>query len=80
MPWCFSMVNGRLAEIFFECDKKDKPKIVGHCYVRREEYETKREQRMIDVDITRARVVFRHKTYRLIRLGDEEKNPSTNAC
>ena len=44
--WCFALVNGRLAEIFFD----RKFGIWGYCCVKRKEY-NKREQRMIDADI-----------------------------
>jgi len=46
MSWCFAIVNNRLAEIYFE-EKMDKPKIIGYCYVKKEEYKTKREQKWI---------------------------------
>ena len=51
--WCFAIINGRLAEIYF--DKKYG--IYGHCYVERKEY-TKREQKMIDSDIKRYQFVY----------------------
>lgn len=44
--WCFAIVNGRLAEIHF----KKGLGIWAHGYVKRSEF-SKREQKMIDVDI-----------------------------
>lgn len=34
MNWCFAIVNGKLAEIYFETNK-GKPKILGHCLVKK---------------------------------------------
>lgn len=40
MSWCFAIINGRLAEIYFNETKKG-PKFLGHCYVEKSEYTTK---------------------------------------
>ena len=62
--WCFAIVNNRLAEIFFENnDRKKKSTVWGHCYVKRSEYKTKREQRQIDTDIKKCRFTYRNKKY-----------------
>lgn len=62
--WCFAIVNNKLAEIFFENDdKKKKSTVWGHCYVKRNEYTTKREQRRIDKDIKNAVFTYRNKKY-----------------
>jgi len=56
--WSFAIVNGRLVEIYFE-------KGIGfwaHCYVKRNEY-SKREQRMIDVDIKKFIFSYRKGFY-----------------
>ena len=37
MTWCFALVNGRLAEIYFNKTKKD-VRFLGHCYVEKSEY------------------------------------------
>ncbi len=67
MSWCFAIINGKLSELFFE-PGKTKPKILGHCYVKREEYKTKREQKMIDEDIAKYKFSHRNKIYKdLIR-------------
>jgi len=56
--WCFAVVNGRLAEIYF--DKKSG--VNAHCYVKREEF-SKREQKMIDTDIKKHKFSYRKKIY-----------------
>lgn len=63
MSWCFAIVNGRLAEIYFNETKKG-IKFLGHCYVDRSEYKTKREQKWIDKDLVRHRFSYRNKNYR----------------
>jgi len=65
MSWCFAKVNNRLAEIFFDEGKNKEPLIIGHCYVRRDEYKTKKEQKWIDVDLKKIKVVYRNKQYRI---------------
>ena len=56
--WCFAIVNGRLAEIYF----KKKYGIYGHCYIKKREY-NKTEQRMIDTDIKKCQFIFRKGYY-----------------
>ena len=58
------MVNGKLAEIYFEI-KRGKPKINGHCYVKREEFKTKAEQKMINDDTKKYRFTWRNKIYKI---------------
>lgn len=65
MSWCFAILNGRLAEIFFERKENEKePKIMGHCYVSVSEYKTKKEQKMIEQDTKRYHFSYRNKVYR----------------
>ncbi len=60
--WCFAMLNGKLAEIHFK--KKNGESIIwGHCYVKREEFKTKREQRMIDDDTKKVQLTWRKGVY-----------------
>lgn len=66
MFWCFAKVNGKLAEIYFEPRKKGEPKILGHCYVKKEGYKTKKEQKYIEEDITKARLSYRQGNYKRI--------------
>ena len=68
MGWCFSKVNNRLAEIFFNEKKNGKIEIWGHCYVKREEYKTKKEKKWIDEDTKRFKVVYRNKKYKIVYL------------
>lgn len=65
MGWCFALVNGRLAEIFFK-ERRRNNRIWAHCYVRKEEYKTKREQQQIKQDTARVRVSYRSKKYKLL--------------
>jgi hypothetical protein len=62
MNWCFAMVNGKLSEVYFEKDKKCK--VFGHCYVRLNEYKTKKEKNMIKADIKRCWFVYRKGRYK----------------
>lgn len=68
MYWCFAIINGKLAEIFFEPRKRGEPKILGHAYVKREKYKTKREQKYIEVDTSKFKLSYRNKKYK--RLGE----------
>lgn len=70
MSWCFAIVNGKLAEIFFDemtekARTKKQMRIFGHCYVKKEEYETKKEQQWIAKDTKEMRLVYRNNVYKL---------------
>ena len=67
MPWRFAILNNRLAEIYFDKDKQNRVKIQGHCYVAKNEYKTKQEQKWIEIDTRKTRVVYRNKKYRLVK-------------
>jgi len=66
MPWCFAIVNNRLAEIYFDETKKG-PKNIGHCYVKKEDYKTKKEQRYIKEDTAKFRFVYRKGKYKRVK-------------
>lgn len=66
MSWCFAIVNGKLAEIYFDKKKNSQTKIWGHCYIEKRDYKTKQEQKWIKQDTKRVRVVYRNKKYKLI--------------
>lgn len=66
MPWCFGIVNNKLAEIYFE-KKNKKVKILGHCYVKESEYKTKKEKGWIRKDTQKVRVVYRDNKYKLLK-------------
>lgn len=66
--WCFAIVNGRLAEIYFD----RKYGIYGHCYVKRKEY-NKREQKMIDSDIKKCHFVYQKGYYIDKKRGIKQK-------
>lgn len=63
MSWCFSIVNNRLAEIYFN-DRRKKHKIFGHCYVARKDYKTKQEKDWIRQDTNKLRFVYRNGRYK----------------
>ena len=48
--WCFAIVNNRLAEIHFAKGLG----IWAHAFVKRSEFHTKKEQKMIDEDIKKC--------------------------
>lgn len=65
MSWNFVIVNNRLAEIYFDERKKVRaPKIFGHCYVKRSEYKTEKEQRWIKEDTAQYKFIYRNGQYR----------------
>lgn len=67
MSWCFATINNRLAEIYFDETKKG-PKIRGHCYVKKKEYKTKKEQKLIIEDTAKFRFVYRNRKYKRIKI------------
>lgn len=68
--WCFAIVNGRLAEIYF-CKKYG---IHGHCYVKKEEF-SKREQKMIEDDTKKCGFAYRDGFYIDKINGIKQKKP-----
>ena len=68
MNWCFAIVNGRLAEIFFE-KKGNNIDFLGHCYVKKEEYKAEKEQRMITEDTKKFRLTYRKGDYKLLNIN-----------
>ena len=61
--WAFAIVNGRLAEIYFNSDGGVRD-IYGHCCVKRSEYKTKSEHNMIDKDIKKFHLSYRNNKYK----------------
>ena len=72
--WAFALINGRLAEFNFEINKGKFYMGMGHCYVKRREYKTKYEQRMIDKDNEKYRFTYVNKKYR--RVGEKKIIPT----
>lgn len=72
--WAFALINGRLAEFHYEVIKGKSYITYGHCYVKRNEYKTKYEQRWIDKDTEKNRFTYRHKQYR--RVGEKKILPT----
>lgn len=68
MSWCFAIVNNRLAEIYFNETKNGKPEFLGHCYIKKDEFKTKKEQKLIIRDIEKVQLAYRNKKYKLIIL------------
>ncbi len=63
MNWCFGLVNGKLAEVFFK--KKGKTHIfLGHAYVKELEYNTKKEKAWIKSDIIKVQLNYSNGVYR----------------
>lgn len=61
--WSFALINGRLADIYFEAGK-GLAGISGHGYVKREWYKTKHEKRMLEADTKKYNLIYRNKKYR----------------
>lgn len=72
--WAFALINGRLAEFHYEVIKGKSYMTYGHCYVKRSEYKTKKEQRWIDKDTEKNRFTYRNKQYR--RVGEKKVLPT----
>ena len=68
MNWSFGLVNGKLAEVFFE-KKGKKPKIVGHAFVKKTEYKTKKEKTWIDCDTVKVQLEYKNGRYKKINNG-----------
>lgn len=62
MGWCFAIVNGKLAEIFFE-RKKGKLYFLGHCYVKKEKYKTKQEINWVKKDTEKFNFSYQKGEY-----------------
>jgi hypothetical protein len=63
MGWSFALMNGRLAEIFFDHKKNGEPIIRGFCYVSKSEYKTKKERLWIKTDTKRYHFTYKNKKY-----------------
>lgn len=66
MDWCFGLVNNRLAEIYFE-KKKGTVKYMGHAFVKKSEYTTKREKEWITKDTSRIRLTYKNRKYTSVK-------------
>ncbi len=71
--WDFSLINGRLAEFHYEISKGKFYMTYGHCYVKREEYKTKKEHQWIDKDTEKYRFTYQKGKYR--RAGEKTLLP-----
>ena len=71
--WAFALINGRLAEFHYEISKGKFYMTYGHCYVKRSEYKTKKEQTWIKKDTEKYHFTYRNKKYR--RVGERTPLP-----
>ena len=62
MNWCFAVINGRLAELFFH-KNRGRLCFLGHCYVKRRNYSTIKEREMIDKDVKKNRFSYKREKY-----------------
>ncbi|MDP2735588.1 MAG: hypothetical protein Q8P12_05275 [bacterium] len=51
MFWCFALINNRLGELYFDHDKKGRPRFSGHAYVDDVTDWEKAERKHIAIDI-----------------------------
>lgn len=63
MNWCFAIINNKLAEVYFE-KKKGEIKFLGHCYIDRSDYRSKREKEWIEKDTIRVQLIYRNRAYK----------------
>ena len=68
MGWCFAIVNGRLAEIFFE-KTRNNVGLAGHAYVNKGDYKTKREKMWIENDTGKFKLTYKKCVYRDLATG-----------
>ncbi len=68
MNWSFSLVNGKLAEVFFE-KAGGTDKIVSHAFVKKSEYKTKKEKTWIDCDTVKVQLEYKNGRYKKINNG-----------
>jgi hypothetical protein len=60
--WSFAMVNNRLAEVYF--DRKGRGvHFWGHCFVDRDDFKTKKEQKEIEMDTRRVILSYKGGKY-----------------
>lgn len=71
MNWCFAIINGKLAEVYFK-KERGKIKIIGHCYVQSREYTTKKEQRYITEDTAKFQFNYRSGVYKDLLKPDQK--------
>lgn len=74
--WAFATINNKLAEFHFNSKNKD---ILGHCYVKLEEYKTKREQKMIKDDIAKYKFTWRKGKYKQLPVIPATKHQKLKA-
>ena len=68
MNWSFAIINQKLAEIYFERTNGE-VRFFGHCYVKKEEYKTKKEQIMIKVDTAKNQLIYKNGGYKRVNVN-----------
>ncbi len=68
MCWSFAIINGKLAEIYFE-KKNGKVKFLGHCHVKRSEYKTKSEIKAIQLDTEKVKLSYQKGKYKQLKVN-----------
>lgn len=63
MCWSYALINGRLAEIYFD-KQGGKPIFKGHSYIKPTETFTKVEARALEHDIQTTQLTYYAKRYR----------------
>lgn len=74
--WAFALINKRLAEFHYEISKGKFYITYGHCYVKPEEYKTKKEQKWIKRDTEKYRFTYQKGKYR--KVGEKTLLPTKN--
>lgn len=74
--WAFAIINRKLAEFFF--NKKSK-KVIAHCYVKLEEYKTKKEQKMLQDDIAKYKFTWKKGEYKQLPVISATKPKKSRA-
>lgn len=63
MSWSFGLINGKLAEIFF--DKIGRGvRFRGHAFVDKKDYTTKKEQKWIESDTKKVKLIYKDSKYK----------------
>lgn len=65
MNWCFGLVNGKLAEVFFNEGKRPRP--YAYCHVKKEDYKTKEEQKWIEKDTKHVNLLYKNGKFTRIK-------------
>ena len=62
--WCFAFINNRLAELYFDRDKKGRLLLEGHGYIDDTKGWTREEKKWIPIDTKKYQFSYRKGYYR----------------